>query len=504
MPTSDTQKEEQYVSIYFELDDGTNLSGLTAEEKEAKRVYLWWYAAEGQTATLSSARVYECPECGYQLNKAEYDELDEDWVCPNPDGKSEHGDVKKGDLVEKEVGDFTYILVNRGDTAQNGEKSGPYYVGVNANHETLENDAPTAEAEELAKKYQQAIDEIAYETVTAEDGTTTRKLKLSAGDGSYFYLPSLRGLIASANADYRNLRFSIYYKKQSLETSGSASSATALRYNALRFEIDEEGKYVFKVLASDAAGNEMKYYVDGKYVAVSSSNIWDIEVIPTFEFEVSYTGAEIKDAGTQSLGYRESRYTISSFDIVALDGYKASYKLYRFDSTGLKGGQQKPAYSDFVTNVKDYVKDYAACLKQINVFNSDVSEEDTELWNRTDNKYQWNPDSSLSFVPQEATFYIVELEVTEENRLPGVKKTAYQVIEVQNPLDPIPNTTQWLESNVTSVVLFSVSAVLLIIIVILFVVKPSEKNIDEVDVSTLRGRKGKKKAEKPDDDPQQK
>ena len=65
------------------------------------------------------------------------------------------------------------------------------------------------------------------------------------------------------------------------------------------------------------------------------------------------------------------------------------------------------------------------------------------------------------------------------------------MIDVKNPLDPIPNTTEWLENNVTSVVLFSVSAVLLIVIIILFVVKPSDKNIEEVDVKTLRGKKQK-------------
>ncbi len=448
MPTSDTQSEEQYVSIYFELDDGTNLSGLGDEEKEAKRVYLWWYAAEGQTKSLS-------------------------------DGTEE----------------FTYILVNRGDVGdvQSGEKSGPYYVGVTPNHDELNNKGGDAAlAKELAEKYQAAIDEVVYETVE-KDGASVKKCKLSAGDGAYFYLPSLRGLIASKNADYRNLRFSIYYKKQSLETTASASSATSLRYNALRFEIDEEGKYVFKVLASDAAGNAMKYYVDGEYVTVSSDNIWDIEEIPTFSLEASYTGATIKNPGTQSLGYCASSYSISSFDIVALDGYKTSYKLYRYDATKEKENQQMPAYSDFVENVKTYVNEYSNCLVEIKKYNSSITEDDV-LWDSTDNKYHWDPDNSLSFVPQERTIYVVQLDVTEENRLPGSKVTAYQVIEAQNPLDPRPNNTEWLESNVTAIVLFSVSAVLLIVIIVLFVVKPSEKSIEEVDVSTLRGRKAKKAA----------
>ncbi len=491
IPTSDTQEEEQYVSIYFDLDDGTNLSGLDSAAKAEKRVYLWWYAAEGQTKTLASAQVYECPVCGNRLNQKAYDELEEGWTCPNPDDKADHGEIKKTDLVAKNVDDFTYIIVNRGDVDQtSGEKSGPYYVGVTADRETLTN-KDSEESKALAAAYQQAIDEIVFKK--DDEGNLTQEYALSAGEGSYFYLPSLRELIKSANADYRNLRFSIYYKKQGLETSGSASSATSLRYNALRFEIDEAGKYIFKVLATDAAGNAMKYYVDGKLVAVSSSNIWDIDEIPTFNLYTGYTGATVEDPGTQSLGYRESTYSLSSFDIVALDGYTTKYKLFRFDESGLKEGQKIPSYSDFVENAKTYFEEYQDCLKEIRTYNSDVSEDDTDRWERTDNKYHWDPDSSLSFVPQEATLYVVQLEVSEESNLPGHTATAYQVIEVQNPIDPRPNETYWLENNITSVVLFSISGVLLVIIVILFVVKPSDKKIEDVDVSTLRGKKKDKK-----------
>ncbi len=489
MPTSDTQEEEQYVSIYFELDDGTNLSGLTSGQKAEKWIYLAWYAADGQTKTLHSAKAYKCPKCGELVSEKEYEDLDSEWKCPNTEGTEDHGDVTKEQLELTEVDDFTYIIVNRGDigAAQTGEKSGPTYVGVTADEATKTN-VKAEEADTLAEEYQRAIDEIAYKK--DKDGNLTRELALSAGDGSYFYLPSLRSLITSKNADYRNLRFSVYYKKQSLETSGSASSATSLRYNALRFEIDEEGKYIFKVLASDAAGNTMKYYdADGRLADVSSGNIWDIEEIPTFRFETGYTGAKVEDPGTQTPGYRESTYTVPSFDIVALSDYKATYTLYRFDE-GALGGLSKPEYNDFVENVKDYVETYAACLKEVKTFNSSVSEEDEDQWERTDNKYHWDPDSSLSFVPQEATYYIVKLTI-EEERLPGHTATAYQVIDVKNPLDPIPNTTEWLENNVTSVVLFSVSAVLLIVIIILFVVKPSDKNIEEVDVKTLRGKKQK-------------
>lgn len=498
MPTSDSSEETQYVSIYFELDDGRQLSSDTEEAnrlREAKHIYLTWYAAnEKQIATLESSEVYECNICKKQYNAADYNA--EDFTkCTNTDDDAhkEQGDAMKGeDFTAVPGGKFDCIIVNRGDVALGGEKRGPEYVGVTANDETKTNDTSEL-AKELAEKYQQAVDEIALDKETGES-------KLSAGDGSYFYLPSLRELIASENADYRNLRFSIYYKKGSVVSGDSAASATSLRYNALRFEIDEAyTTYSFKVLASDTANHAMQYYVDGKLVPVSSSNIWDIEEIPEFSFYVDYTGATIEDPGVQTQGYRDSSYSIASFDVIALEGYESVYKLYRFEESNLAGGDVKPNYDDFYKNPKQYVEKYLAYtsdkkpLIEINKYNSDVTEDDKDRWDRTDNAYHWDPDSSLSFVPQEAnTYYVVELTVKENNALPGNSVTAYQVIEVKNAIDSRPDSTYWLENNITSVVLFSISAVLFIIIVVLFIVKPSDKKIEEVDVTTLRGNKKKK------------
>ena len=418
MPTSDNGDIAQYVSIYFDLDDGT-LSDLTDEEKEARRVYLTWYAADGAIK-----------------NWGEDDE------------------------------EFDYILVNR-------EQGGPSYVGITADEESKKN-LKDGIADTLAEEYQLAVNE-------AAEG-------LSAGEGAYFYLPSLRGLIESEYTDYRNLRFSVYYRKQSHAVGSSASSATSLRYNALRFEVDEEGKYLFKVLANDASSNAMKYYYEGRLVDVNSNNIWDIDEIPSFSFEATYTGATIEDPGTQSIGYRDSTYSISSFDIVALSGYETEYTLFCFDTSKLPEGTRVPSLSELTDNSKSYFKQFEQYMTEIKPYNINVTEDDEERWERTDNKYHWNPDSSLSFVPQETAYYFVRLVVTE-SRMPGYSATAYQVIEVKNAIDPLPEPFYWLENNVTSVVLFSISAVLLIAIIVLLVVKPSEKKVEEIDLESLKGNR---------------
>lgn len=419
MPTSDNAEVEQYVSIFFDLEDKRT----DGEDKSVyERVYLTWYAVDDAVATL---------------------------------GEGEEA--------------FDYIRVNR-NTAR------PSYVGVTAEAESKTNTV-NEEALRLAEEYQAAVDE-------ASEG-------LSVGSGAYFYLPSLRGLIASDNADYRNLRFSVYYKKQSHEVGSSASSATSLRYNNLRFEIDEEGKYVFKVLASDASGNAMQYYTDDKLVDVTANNIWDIEEIPSFTFSASYSGATIEDPGEQALGYSYSTYSVHSFDIVALAGYQTKYKLYRLDPDKLPANAVLPDYSNFAKDPARYFKQYAESFVQIKEYNDQIPESDKTRWERTDNKYHWDPDNSLSFIPQEATFYVVELTVTEA-KMPGNSPVQYQVIDVRTAIDGNKLSTFWLENNIWSVVLFSISAVLLVIVVILFVVKPSDKSVEEIDLKTLKGDKKNK------------
>ncbi len=428
MPTSDkTEKEEQYVSIYFELDDGT--SGLTDEQKEARRIYLTWYAVE--------------------------------------DAVSQMGEGEEA---------FDYIIVDRG----NGNM-GPKYNGITPNDAQKENDVDEEllyGENGLATEYQKAVDEASK--------------NLSAGSGSYFYLPSLRGLIGSDHADYRNLRFSVYYRRQSDEVGSTAKAAASLRYNALRFEVAEEGKYIFKVLASDSSSNVMQYYYEGKLQNVTSANIWELEEIPYFTFEAAYTGATIEDPGSQSDGYSEQSYTFENFDVVALSGYEKAYKLYKLSGEDLPEGVTLPAYDTFIEDSAENFETFKKYMTEIKVFNSSITEDDKDRWNNSDNAYNWNPDNALSFTPQESAYYILELEVTE-SRLPGHSVTAYQVVQVRNKVDPLPNPFGWLENNVTSVILFSISAALLIVIVILFVVKPSEKNVEEIDLESLKGSKKHKK-----------
>lgn len=477
MPPDDKGEEKGYVSIRFRLEDGTHSDYY---------VYLTWYAANDDVvATLGNddyTAQYVCSKCGQAYTEEEYTAAQgqEDWTCPHVTGHNNDTDTdtlcgaKLEDLKLQDSNAFDYLVVDL-------EAKDPAYLGRAADEDAKTNTVSES-AEAAAAAYQEELDKAAE--------------NVSAGDGAYLYLPSLRGLIASDSADYRNLRFSVYYYKPGTASGGSASSATSLRYNNLRIEVDEVGEYRMRILAVDAAGNAMKYYdADGELVDLSSSNIWDIEEIPEFTFTVDYEGPSIEDAGRQTQGFRDRTYNISSFKIIALTGYKTDYELYRFDESKL-GGREMPTYDAIIEmlsgsegELEQWMLD---CLVKIDPYNDKVTEDDEE-WERTDNAYHWDPDSGLTFCPQERAIYFVKVNVTD-SYLVGVSQSSYMAIEVVNSIDTVPRRSRWLQDNLFAIICFSVAAVLAVAVVVLFVVNPSDKTVEEVDLDTLKGKKnGKEK-----------
>lgn len=444
MPTASMADEltSEYVSIRFNLDDGR---GRDDGDRRDEYVYLSWYAADttpegGIVETLSSAQ-------------------DED------------GNVSSWD----------FIVVTP------DEQEGPYITGVAADEQTKSNVYTDKDAYDSAVSAYQADVDIAAD-------------EASAGSGAYIYLPSLRDLIGSDYADYRDLSFTIFYWHESQEVGSAPSSESSLSYNNLRFEVTQEGTYSFRIIAEDAAGNEMQLYDrDGNLVTLSSDTVgYDSngenlqiseEYLPIFTATIDYGRASIEDPGTQDYGYRDRSYSIDSFEVIALEGYASDYSLYYVDTSRIEG--DVPTYSECVDNAYDlfFAEDasYRDSLVTIRVYNDEVTEDD-EAWEDTDNDYAWDPESSLSFTPRESGIYFVELTVTEQT---GATVTSYMAIEVRNPVDIIPGVSQWLQNNVVSVVLFSISAVLAVIIIVLFVVKPSDKTVEEVDLEKLKGRRKK-------------
>ncbi len=478
MPTSEDE-EVAFVSLRFGLRDDTH----TTDQK----VYLTWYAADVTRedepvvekkgdADYTAATSYRCNVCGTEITVSDYETAQsaESYTCK---GKLADGTACTGTLESYEAVTGNYFDYIRVDLSSEG----PAYLHINALAEDKINER-TADAEEAFNGYQQLVDAAAE--------------KVSAGDGAYFYLPTLRNLIASKYADYRDLSFSIFYYKPGTTAGGSASSATSLSYNALRIEVDEWGEYRFRVTAQEkSSGNAMKYYdEDGNLVSLTSSNVWDIEEIPEFTFYIDYDGPSIEEAGEQDRGYRDRSYTVTRFDIIALDGYESEYELYRLDTEAIPENEQRTfEYKDLVNDLETWTARFEEwdVLRKINVYNADVAGDDDELERNPDNAYHWDPDSSLSFTPQASGYYFVKVTV-KDAYLAGTTESAYQVISIGNPTDVIEGRSPWLENNRVSIILFSIAGVLLVALLVIAVAFPSEKKVEEVDLEKLKGKKQRK------------
>ena len=311
---------------------------------------------------------------------------------------------------------------------------------------------------------------------------------IQVGSGAYYYVPSLKAYISDATCGYTDMSFTIYYK-----TNGSDTQTVTGDYDDLRIPVNTEGDYAFRVVPTNNAGNGMvgsfergtEYYED----EITSSNVWDAKNLVTFRFSVTYDGAYIEEPEEEEVGYVDVTYSVGSFEIIALSGYKTEYGLYRFvandGNAELSVAEVKAAeQADGTNTLGTWVK--------INEYDSELEDEEN------DNAYQWNPGSSLSFVPQEMGFYKVQVTVddqsgkTQTDALP----TAYKIINVTAEADVIPGATYWLQNNILSVVFLGIGVLCLIAIVILLVVKPKDKAVLEAEKARKEELKEKRENRK--------
>ena len=368
---------------------------------------------------------------------------------------------------------------------------------------------------------------------------------VSAGSNSYMNFPSLDWFIKDNNG-YSGLKFTICYKTPS---SDAAKTSSNLSSNSLKLAASEEGVYEFKVFANNKAGNTMKYKDEnGKLVSVSASNIWDIEEIPSFSYEIQNKGVSVKEdtlkdtdkVNTQLLS---ETYTFNDATIVGATTQKSAYALYKVnvaDYNNSLTGDQKPITQAVLSSIKYssilsdevkaqiptindgnyfnlYINEYANliakslgvkdaaqltkiknCFRKIEAFNDKIDKEkDPEAWDESDNKYNWQPDSK-SFSAVEAGTYLVMADYWDEDMARIDHVPAFKLVVVDAETDVIKGETQWLRNNLVSVILFSVAALMLIAIIVLLLVKPSDETLADVDAKAAAKKKAadKKKADK--------
>ncbi len=349
---------------------------------------------------------------------------------------------------------------------------------------------------------------------------------VAAGSSSSVKLPDVDWMITD-NGGYRGLRFTISYKTPS---SSSAKTSSGLSYNGLKITTTEEGLYEFKIFATDKAGNSMKYYLDGELVDVSTSNIWDIEEIPSFTFEIKDSVIKVEEPTSTSdkkvERIKDKTYSLSGLKVVGAESEQSSYALYRLNRSALAAItdsslinvkyekiREKAATAIAAGDVTDYFDLYLdiyaeeiasatnlsadvvkACFTRIDEYNARITEEnDKEAWEAY-NKYNWNS-SAKSFNTAEEGDYVIIGDFWEKE-LPMQRAVAYKLIVVESEADVIKGESKfeaWVKANTASTVLFAVAGVLLIAIVILAIVKPADEKLEEVEENAKKAKKKKSK-----------
>ncbi|MGN1373306.1 MAG: hypothetical protein ACI4VK_04590 [Candidatus Coproplasma sp.] len=351
--------------------------------------------------------------------------------------------------------------------------------------------------------YQKKIDE-AIETL--EDG------KLYAGTDSKFYLPSFDNLTdESGNPIYIDLadtddylfksdyKYSIYYRAK---TSGSS---TSLASNALAISLNEaDVVYRFTIYITDSFNNDMRYPTlndNGEIVweTIAAEDVWSedyAELLPFFEFHVSYKEATATPPESLSIAYVNSSYSGVSFTIKGVSGtYTAKYDLYIVDRDGINDALNKTYdYESFKNDVDSLftnaqTRQYFTTVKPANSLLE--TDEDYELFK----ELNWNA-TSITFTPRSVEdFYVVRLTLEDNNS----KQTEYQyaVVSASVETTSLKGESDWVENNLVSIILFSVAGVFAVALVVLLIVKPKDSgDIDAVyseEIEKENAKKGKKK-----------
>ena len=434
---------EEYVAVKITLADGT-FNG--AEGNAAKAVYdLAWYANEGRVKTFDGS-------------------------------------------------DIQYLILDRNE-------KGPEYKSNATNY-----------AEKKA----------AFETKLAKVAS-----EVYAGSNSKIEFPSFEWLIGDNNG-YRNLKFTISYRAPG---STNASTSSSLSYNNLKLSVAKEGKYEFKIFANDKAGNTMKYKIDGELVDITSSNVWDLDesISPVFSFEIANKGLYVKEKDSATATDRkktevlDKTFTLDSLEVVGATDLQDDYALYKIDFTKYSKFNSETyltsiTYAQLATAVKtkglasvtngNYFDLYLTVLseeiakkvggdaKEVKACFTRVYEPDDRVNGKeSDGVYEWNADSK-SFKTVEEGSYLILADFWEDATAKTTRATAYKLVVVESKAASIKGENDWLKNNVVSVVLFSIAGVMLILIIILLLVKPSDETLEDIEAKATKKAKKEEPSKK--------
>ena len=350
---------------------------------------------------------------------------------------------------------------------------------------TYENGVLTENTDAI-DEYTQAVKKASYKDGDEANGS------ILVGEGAYYYIPAFKEYVQDNSCGYTDMEFTVYYRTDSSSSVQTVSGS----YDELRIELTAEGRYQFRIVPTNSAGNAMVgIFASGPDDAVryseddiTTDNVFEAANLVTFEFTVQYTGPSIeKPEDDDDTGYVDATYTVEDFEIVGISGsYTEHYRLYYFEAKdptrGLTPSQLRTADENgTISELGEW--------KLINKYDDTLDDDDEN----NDNDYSWKPDSSLSFVPQERGFYKVELIVTSDNL--GAKTEA-KYIEIAADADVIRGETYWLENNIWSLVFLGIGVLCLVGIVVILLIKPKDKaaaNAESARKAELKEKRDKRK-----------
>ena len=371
---------------------------------------------------------------------------------------------------------------------------------------TEQDGAPGAPAQanrgEDISAYQEAVDAAAV--TEDEDGN---EVSIQVGDGAYFYLPSLKAYISDTTCGYTDMEFTIYYTVN----GGETQSGSGLSYDELSIELSSAGNYRFRVVPTNASGLS-SYGVfetsEGsrqyKYAEITSDNVWDALNLADFTFAVTYNGPSVEASDNDDIGYVDATFTFENFEVIALSGYQSNYTLYRivlldayadeYESSD-RAADIQTAYAE--GRIASSREEAEANPEQYIGYTVAIAEYDDELdEDEGDNVYNWNPDSSLSFVPQGIGYYMLATEVASYpwSNAHGTV-SGQKAVYISAESDIQAGETYWLQNNILSVVFLAVGAACLIAIVVLLLIRPKKKSSAAAAVKALEKAEGAEPAQ---------
>lgn len=264
--------------------------------------------------------------------------------------------------------------------------------------------------------------------------------------GEKVTLPSMKSLVKDDHTAYENLTHTVYYK-----TPSSASGSVT----GWDITLGEAGKYSFWVVFTDGNGNRMD---EDEFFTVNDEDANKIDLDKKysayyFEFTVNDDAPLYVTAKTQGTGYKNVKYTATSFKFES-SSYKATYTLYYNPSSTATVGSSWNGWT--------------AIPKASTVKSGDS----TPAGFTYDQIKSIAYDGSLTFTPDRTGTYAIECVIASTASVRSASATA--TIVVKEKVNTVKPYDHWIENNVWSVVFLGIGTLCLIAIIVLLCIKPKD------------------------------